>query len=90
MVTDESAAPGMPESRTGAFSLGQDSDRYNAMVPKTFAPSSTLVNPLPGMNGMSEKDYTSRVLPGGTVLPTQNGSSSDSWQKSIMLRMMSQ
>ena len=41
---DESApvAPGMPESRTGAFSLGQDSARYNAMVPKSVMPTSVL------------------------------------------------
>ena len=72
---DESApvAPGMPESRTGAFSLGQDSAKYNAMVPKGIGQMSVLQPYRPSGNGMSDTDYE-RVLPGGTTLPTANGS----------------
>ncbi len=85
---DESAAvPGAPESRTGAFSLGQDSARYNAMVPKSVVQSSVLQPSRVSMNGMSSSDYE-RVLPGmSKPLPSSIGSSTQSYQDSMFMRL---
>ena len=76
----------MPESRTGAFSLGQDSARYNAMVPKGIMQSSVLQPYRPSGNGMSDTDYE-RVLPGGMTLPTANGSSQGTYQQAVYMRL---
>lgn len=90
---DPEQAAGVPEGRTNAFNAGQsgglaaDSARYNAMVPKTSMPQSVLQSPRPGLNAMSQGDYDSRVLPGGMVLPTANGSSENTYQQSMILRL---
>lgn len=84
---DESAAPGMPESRTGAFSLGMDSQRFNAQVPKGAGHYSVLQSPLPGLNGMSQQDYESRVLPGGMTLPSSNGMGASTYQQAMIMRL---
>ena len=89
------AAPGVPEGRTDAFNAGQsgglaaDSARYNAMVPRESVPQSVLQNPRTSMNGMSAGDYE-RVLPGGLTLPTAKGSSEQSYQQSMILRLRGQ
>lgn len=74
--------------RTAAFSTGlnEQSAKQNAMVPKSAMQTSVLQPPRPSMNGMSANDYQ-RVLPGGTTLPSQNGSSPDSWQASTYMRL---
>lgn len=83
------AAPGMPESRTGAFNTGlaQDSQRYNDLVPKTVTPHSVLQPVRPSTNGMSTADGN-RMMPGGMMLPSKNGTSAGTWEQSAMLRMM--
>jgi hypothetical protein len=60
-------APGMPESRSGAFSTGlaQSGERFQSMVPTGFAQHSVLQQSLPSANGMSADDYQ-RILPGVT------------------------
>ena len=77
----------MPESRTGAFSLGQDSAKYNAMVPKSVGQTSVLQPYRPSGNGMSANDYEARVLPGGTVLPTSNGMGAGTYQQAMLMRL---
>jgi hypothetical protein len=85
----QDAAPGPPESRTGAFSLGADSQKFNAMVPKRSVQTSVLQPYRPSANGMSSTDYD-RVLPGGTVLPTANGSSQSTYQQAVYMRLQGQ
>ena len=59
------------------------------MVPHQFRPGSLLNQTRPSMNAESAADYA-RVLPGGYVLPTQNGQSVSSWETSNYLRMQGQ
>jgi hypothetical protein len=92
MVPDQAgAAPGMPESRTGAFDVGlnQDSVRFQAKVPSGVVQSSVLQPYRPSDNGMSAQDYQ-RVLPGGMILPTANGSSAATYEKAAFMRLQGQ
>jgi hypothetical protein len=87
-------APGMPEGRTAAFSTGlnQTGERFNSMVPGGFSQHSVLQQSLPSANGMSATDYE-RILPGVTqggrpyILPSQNGTSANNWQKTTYMRL---
>ena len=69
--------------------MDANSELYNAMVPHQFEPMSVLQQTRPSMNAESATDYQ-RVLPGGYVLPTQNGQSASSWETSNYLRMAGQ
>lgn len=97
MDTEDQAgaqAPGVPESRSGAFTSGlqQTGQRFNSMVPRGFAPTSTLQQQLPSANGMAADDY-SRVLPGmehggrPIILPSKNGTSDNTWEQNTYLRL---
>ena len=87
MDPDQAAAPGSPESRTGAFSLGVDSQKFNAMVPKSVVQSSVLQPSRVSGNGMASADYE-RVLPGmSKPLVSSNGSSTQSYQDSMFMRL---
>lgn len=99
-MDDEQAggqAPGMPESRTGAFSTGltQTGEKFNSAVPKGFAQHSVLQQPLPSANGMSSED-SQRILPGMSrggrplVLPSKNGTSDNTWEQNTYLRLRGQ
>lgn len=87
-------APGMPESRSGAFSTGlaQSGERFQSMVPPGFAQHSVLQQSLPSANGMSPRDYE-RILPGVTmggrpyILPSMNGTSENNWQQTTNMRL---
>jgi hypothetical protein len=61
-----------------ASSLEEDAAVFNSKVPGQFTPHSVLQG-LPGMsgNGMSAAD-AGRLLPGGTRMPSPNGSSDQS------------
>jgi hypothetical protein len=80
-----------------ATSAGQDSQlnlnaqQFAAQVPDRVIQTSTLQSPMPSANGLSAQD-AERMLPGGQpgrpiMLPTQNASSPDSWQKSIYMNL---
>jgi hypothetical protein len=90
-MDESAAAPGMPESRTGAFDTGlnQDSVRFQAKVPTGVVQSSVLQPYRPSKNGMSDTDYE-RVLPGGVTLPTANGSSPGTYQQAAFMRLQGQ
>jgi hypothetical protein len=91
---DDSQAPGAPESRSGAFGVGQaeavinaDSAKFNAMVPKGPQLNSVLQPPRASSNGMGQGDYA-RLLPGMTKpLPSFNGQSPGNAEKSLMIRL---
>ena len=70
----------------GNSALNADSARFNALVPRQVGLHSVLQTAMPSMNAMSATDYE-RVLPGGYVLPTQNGSSPASYEKSIFMNL---
>lgn len=90
-------APGMPESRSGAFSTGltQSGAKFNSAVPEGWAQHSVLQQPLPSPNGMSAQD-SQRILPGMVrggqpiVLPSPNGTSSNTWEQNTYLRLRGQ
>lgn len=90
-------APGAPESRSGAFNSGlaQTGQKFNSAVPGGWAQHSVLQQPLPSANGMSNKD-AQRILPGmerggrPVVLPSQNGTSGDTWEQNTYLRLRGQ
>lgn len=62
-----------------ASNMNADSAMFNQQVPGNFTPQSVLNAQKPSGNGMSGQDY-SRVLPGGTTLPSQNGSDPKSYE----------
>ena len=78
-----------PQNAAGVSSIDANSARFNSMVPHQFRPGSLLNQTRPSMNAESAADYA-RVLPGGYVLPTQNGQSVSSWETSNYLRMQGQ
>jgi hypothetical protein len=78
-------------NQTGDFagnsSINADSARFNALVPRQFSQHSVLQTAMPSANGMSDTDAR-RMLPGmHTLLPTQNGSSADTYEKAIFMRL---
>lgn len=91
------AAPGKPEGRTGAFNSGlaQTGQKFNSAVPGGFAQHSVLQQALPSANGMSSQD-AQRILPGmerggrPVVLPSQNGTSANTWAQNTYLRLRGQ
>lgn len=56
-----------------ASSLGDDSIQYNDAVGKNFTPQSVLQQTVQSSNGMSQSDYSSRMLSNGSMLPSGNG-----------------
>lgn len=99
-MDDEQAAgqaPGMPESRSGAFSEGltQTGQKFNSAVPGGWAQHSVLQQPLPSPNGMSSED-AKRILPGmerggrPIILPSQNGTSDNTWEQNTYMRLRNQ
>lgn len=87
------AAPGMPESRSGAFDTGLNADaqRFQSKVPVGFVQKSVLQQAMPSGNGMSTADYE-RVMPinrGGrpVILPSKNGTSSQTWDQNTYMRL---
>lgn len=56
-----------------ASTMDENSVRYNDMVGKDFTPTSVLNQTVLSGNGMSQNDYSTRVLSNGTELPTGNG-----------------
>lgn len=78
---------GDPGNIASLSSLNADADRFNAMVPRQFSQHSVLQTAMPSANGMLAADYQ-RVLPGlSRPLPSPNGSSQDSYQKSLIMRL---
>ena len=90
-------APGMPESRSGAFSTGltQSGEKFNQAVPTGFAQHSVLQQSIPSANGMSNED-SQRILPGmvrggrPVILPSKNGTSDNTWELNTYLRLRGQ
>ena len=62
-----------------ASSLNEVSSVFSQQVPGNFTPQSVLNAQKPSSNGMSGTDY-SRMLLGGTVLPSANGSDPKSYE----------
>jgi hypothetical protein len=78
---------GDPGNTASVSSLNQDADRFNALVPRQFAQHSVLQTAMPSANGMSATDYQ-RVLPGlSRPIPSPNGSSQDSYNRSLVMRL---
>lgn len=70
--------------------------RQNAMVPRGWRQTSVLQQSMPPPNGMAARDYQ-RVLPGAVatggrpfVLPSQNGTSSNTWEQNSLMRLQGQ
>lgn len=88
------AAPGMPESRSGAFTSGleQTGQRFNSMVPRGWAQHSVLQQQLPSANGMGADDYK-RIMPGMSkggrpvILPSDNGVSQNTYEQNTYRRL---
>lgn len=88
------AAPGVPEGRTGAFNSGlaQTGQKFQSQVPGGFHQHSVLQQSLPSANGMSQDDYA-RIMPGMSrggrpvILPSDNGTSSGTYEKNTYLRL---
>lgn len=75
----------------GNSAINADSARFNALVPRQFSQHSVLQTAMPSANGLSAQD-AERMLPGGqpgqsVMLPTQNGSSADTYEKAIYMRL---
>jgi hypothetical protein len=85
-------APGVPESRNGAFSLGQSGAKFNAQTPKGWSQHSVLQQALPSSNGMAPEDYE-RIMPGVSkggrplILPSDNGVSQQTYQQNTYRRL---
>jgi hypothetical protein len=78
---------GDPGNTASVSSLIQDADRFNSMVPRQFEQHSVLQTAIPSANGMAAADHA-RMLPGlSRPLPSPNGSSQDSYQKSLLMRL---
>jgi hypothetical protein len=78
---------GDPANTASVSSLVQDADRFNSLVPRQFEQHSVLQTAMPSANGMSAADYQ-RMLPGlSRPLPSPNGSSQDSYNQSILMRL---
>jgi hypothetical protein len=81
---------GDPGSTASVSSLNADADKFNALVPRQFEQHSVLQTAMPSANGMAAADYE-RMLPGlSKPLPSPNGSSQDSYQKSLLMRLSGQ
>lgn len=79
---------GDPDSIASVASLNADADKFNAQVPRQFSQHSVLQTAMPSANGMAASDYEQRMLPGlSKPLPSPNGSSQDSYQKSLIMRL---
>lgn len=93
----DEAAPGMPESRTGAFGTGQtegklnaDGVKFMAKVPRGITQTSVLQNPFRSANGMAPAD-AERMLPGmSSPMASPNGSSAGSYQQALYMRLRGQ
>jgi hypothetical protein len=79
---------GDPGSAAGVQSEIADTDRFNAMVPHQFRPSSVLTPIMknPGGLGMSTGDAARRTAD-GTYLGSVNGTSASSFEPSALLRL---
>jgi hypothetical protein len=79
---------GNPASAAGSLSEITDSEKYNAMVPRQFSQHSVLQTSMPSANGYSTRDFQERMLPGlAKPLPSVNGTSQDSYDKSLIMRL---
>lgn len=87
-------APGMPESRSGAFTSGleQTGQKFNSMTPRGFQQHSVLQQSLPSANGMAADDYA-RIMPGVNkggrplILPSDNGVSKGTYEQNTYRRL---
>lgn len=69
-----------------ASGLAEESAMFNSKVPGKFTPHSVLQG-ISGTSGNGMSD-TSRFLPNGQLLPSQNGSSEESYQATQQMRFM--
>lgn len=90
------ATPGRTESfyhgvnggpEAAPTSLGEDSARFDAQVPRGYQQTSVLQQ-VPGMssNGMSDTDFQ-RKIPGGPMMPSANGMSPGSYDQSRFMML---
>lgn len=94
MEQEGAQAPGMPESRSSAFTSGlqQTGQKFNSMTPHGFAPHSVLQQQLPSANGMAADDYA-RIMPGVNkggrplILPSDNGVSKQTYEQNTYRRL---
>jgi hypothetical protein len=78
---------GVPPTTAG---LQQSGNAFNGQVPGGEIPTSVLQPNRPSGNGWNQDEYNSRVLPGGTVLNSEDGSSPESWSDSRFLNLSGQ
>jgi hypothetical protein len=84
---------GDPRSAASSLSFAGDAERWNALTPRQVGLSSVLQTAIPSMNGIGQSDQQ-RVLPGppgqSIMLPSQNGTSTDSWSKAAIMHLAGQ
>ena len=84
---------GDPDSATATSAsqnpgLSLNGQQFMEQIPGRVIQTSTLQNPMPGLNGISAADYEQRMLPGlSQPLPSADGSSLDTYSKSLLMRL---
>jgi hypothetical protein len=83
--------PGNSPTAPGQDSLNVNAQQFRDQIPRSVVQTSTLQSPLPSAVGMSQQD-AQRMLPGSqpgrpVMLPTANGSSQDSYAKSLIMKL---
>jgi hypothetical protein len=75
-------------SRTVDFTSGlQESNaKFNSEVPHSIAPTSVLQPYMPSPNGMASGD-AERMMIGGEMRPSANGTSSGTFEKSLPMQI---
>lgn len=70
--------------------LQQSGNVFNGKIPGGEIPTSVLDATRLSSDGWNQDEYDARVLPGGTTLNSENGSSSQSWSDSRFLNLSGQ
>ena len=75
-------------SRGAEFTTGLDeaNAKFNAEVPHSIAPTSVLQPYMPSANGMASAD-AERMMIGGQVRPSPNGTSSGTFEKTLPMQI---
>lgn len=79
--------PGNSPTALGQDSLNVNAQQFRDQIPGRVVQTSVLQNPMKPMNGMAESDYQ-RMLPGmSRPMPSSDGSSTDTFNQSLLMRL---